>query len=268
VGTGTSGAGVPPASDVVAHFDRLSATGAWYRLYEDLEPGTYQFHVRRQRVLELLPDRLGRVADVGCGPGILADAVTARHGSWLGMDASAEMVREARRRFGHLPGTSVQQASIEHLPFRDATFDQVICIAVLEYLKTADRALAELARVTRPGGVAVITVPRRRHIDNVTIAATTPLRWLARALGFESRADTLPRLLMQPEDLDAGARRAGFEPDGGRHYYFTVVPYPLTRLVPRPVMRLNLRFERWAGVRTGWRAFFAHGYIGRYVRRG
>ncbi|HWP41973.1 MAG TPA: class I SAM-dependent methyltransferase, partial [Blastocatellia bacterium] len=187
-----------PSSDLEAvrnHFDRLSATGDWSRLYAASDGFTYHFHVRRQRVLELLPERLGRVADVGCGPGVMVEAVLERGGSFDGVDLSEEMVREATERFGHLNNVSFRQGNIESLDLPAGHYDQVICMAVIEYLKTPDRAMAEIARILRPGGVAIVTVPKRLHIDRVMVSATAPLRALARLLGASS-ADALPRLCL------------------------------------------------------------------------
>jgi 2-polyprenyl-3-methyl-5-hydroxy-6-metoxy-1,4-benzoquinol methylase len=248
---------------VVEHFDRLSATGDWSRLYEVADGFTYHFHVRRARVLELLPARLGRVVDVGCGPGVMVEAVLARGGTFDGVDLSPEMVREAEDRFGHLDGVSFRQGSIEALELPDRHYDQVICMAVIEYLKTPDLAMAEIARVLCPGGIAVITVPKRQHIDRVTVAATAPLRALARAVGA-SGADKLPRLSLQPDELDRAAERAGLTPDGGSQYHFTPLPYPVSRIAPGLCMRLNVRFERWHSTRAPVRSFLAHGYVGRY----
>ena len=251
------------AGAVVEHFDRLSATGDWTRLYEVADGFTYHFHIRRARVLELLPERLGRVADVGCGPGVMVEAVLERGGTFVGMDLSPEMVREATRRFGHVEGVSFRQGDIEALDLPSEHYDQVICMAVIEYLKAPDRALAEIARILRPGGIALVTVPKRLHIDRLTVAATAPVRGLARLLGASS-ADSLPRLCLQPDELDRAAARAGLAYDGGAQYHFTPVPYPFARVAPGLCKRLNLPFEQWHATRGIVRSFFAHGYIGRY----
>ena len=55
------------SNQVIEHFNRLSSSREWSRLYAVADGNTYHFHVRRQRVLELLPERLGRVLDIGCG---------------------------------------------------------------------------------------------------------------------------------------------------------------------------------------------------------
>jgi ubiquinone/menaquinone biosynthesis C-methylase UbiE len=250
---------------VAKHFDQLSATGSWSNLYAVADGSTYHFHIRRARVLELLPERLGRVVDVGCGPGVMVDAVLERGGTFEGLDVSVEMVRAATECFGHLKGVSFKQGNIEAIDLPDGSYDQVICMAVIEYLKTPGRALSEIARILRPGGIALITVPKRWHIDRLTIAATAPVRALARALGAAG-ADNLPRLCLQPEELDTAAGSAALVPDGGAQYHFTPLAYPLPRIAPGLCMRLNAPFERWCKTRAGLPSFLAHGYVGRYLK--
>jgi SAM-dependent methyltransferase len=248
---------------VIEHFDRLSVTGAWSRLYEVADGLSYHAHVRRRRVLELLPDRLGHVIDVGCGPGVMVEAVLERGGTFHGIDLSQAMVDEGQRRFGHLPGVTFAVGDIEALDVSDEACDQVICMGVIEYLTRADRALREMARILRPGGVAIITVPKRQHIDLVAVAALAPVRAAARRAGMAG-SDRLPRLRLQPDELDAAARAAGLVPDGGAQYNFTPVPYPFTRIAPNVAMRVNLPFERWYDAKDSVRSFFGHGFVGRY----
>jgi ubiquinone/menaquinone biosynthesis C-methylase UbiE len=250
-------------SDVVEHFDRLSRSGDWSRLYAVADGSSYHFHVRRTRVLELLPQRLGRVVDLGCGPGVMVEAVLERGGTFEGIDLSPEMVREARERFGLRQGVSFKEGNVEAPDLPSETYNQVICMAVIEYLNTPDRALSEIARILRPGGIALITVPKEFHIDHVTTSIAAPIRYLAHKMGV-AQSDHLPRLCLQPGALDAAAIRAGLVPDGGAQYHFTPLPYPLTRLAPGVCMRLNVPFERWHSTRAIVRSFFAHGFVGRY----
>ena len=258
--------GISPSRDTEAvkkHFDHLSATGTWSQLYATADGATYHFHVRRQRVLELLPGKLGCVADVGCGPGVMVDVVRERGGTFDGFDLSPEMVQEAASLYGHLAGVRFRQGNIEKLEVPDESYDQVICMAVIEYLKTPDLALAEIARILKPGGVAIVTVPKRWHVDRMAVAVTTPFRSLAHAMGKKS-ADLLPRLCLQPDELDAAAARAGLKFDGGAQYHFTPFPYPLPRVAPSLFMRLNTPFEKWYATRSPMPSVLAHGYIGRY----
>lgn len=248
---------------VVKHFDRLSKTGKWSQLYSDLDGTNYHFQVRRARVLELLPAKLGKVLDVGCGPGVMAESVAERGGEMLGVDLSPEMVNEARAKFKDFPNTSFEVGNVEALELPDESFDQVICMAVVEYLDSPSKMLFEIARVLRPNGLALITVPKRIHIDRATVALTTPFRKLAQFF-VEAQSDQLPRLSLQPDELDAAAIEAGLVFEGGRQYQFTPLPYPLTRLAPDFFMKLNLPFERWSETRNSVLSFLGHGYIGLY----
>jgi len=79
-------------------------------------------------------------------------------------------------------------------------------------------------------------------------------------------ADHLPRLRLQPDELDQAAQRVGLIPDGGSQYHFTPVAYPLTRVAPGPTMRMNMPFERWHAQRGAFVSFWAHGFVGRYKK--
>ena len=104
----------------------------------------------KARLAELLrPMRGGRYLDVGCGTGDDALALAARYGvEILGVDASEAMVAEARRR--GLAQAFVADAHV--LPFDDASFDGCAADRVFQHLEDPVAALAELVRVTRPGG--------------------------------------------------------------------------------------------------------------------
>lgn len=248
---------------VVEHFDRLSTSGDWSRLYAQADGRTYHFHVRRARVLDLLPERLGLVLDVGCGSGPMVEPVLARGGRFVGVDVSAEMAREGTVRHAGRAGVTFIVGSSEALPLVSHSCDHVIAMGLIEYLKTASRALAEVARVLVPGGVAVVTVPKRSHINVLTVALATPVRVLGRAAGLGT-GDLLPRLRLQPDELDAVAAEAGLVPDGGAQYHYTALPYPFTRAFPGLSMRVNGPLERLSARRDPITSYLASGFVGRY----
>ena len=97
--------------------------------------------------------------DAGCGGGRNAIAM-ARLGaaSVRGVDLGGDGIKDARRRGAGIASVTFQEGSIEALPFADDSFDVVWCAGVLMHTGDPERALAELARVLRPGGLIYLLV--------------------------------------------------------------------------------------------------------------
>ncbi|KMO20880.1 hypothetical protein SQ03_04865 [Methylobacterium platani JCM 14648] len=101
------------------------------------------------------PGAAGRVLDVGCGIGRVATALAAGAGAVLGLDLSAGMIAEARRRAGHVVNLRFVQGDGRRLPAGDGTVDLVVAADSLPYLVDAGTVrpfVAEAARVLAPGG--------------------------------------------------------------------------------------------------------------------
>jgi SAM-dependent methyltransferase len=113
----------------------------------------------RERVLEALAPQPGeRLVDVGVGPGFLAAAAAERvaaSGYVCGVDISEPLLAYARERTT-LPWLEFRHGDATALPFDDAQFDAAVSMQVLEYVPDVDAALAEIARVLRPGGRALV----------------------------------------------------------------------------------------------------------------
>lgn len=119
-------------------------------------------------------DRLGlrrgdRVLDLGCGFGRHAFEAARRGGEVVALDAGADELRDVRGMLlamvaeGELDERAhagAVQADALRLPFADGVFDRVIAAEVLEHILDDGLAMAELARVLRPGGTMAVTVPR------------------------------------------------------------------------------------------------------------
>ncbi|HEY7590660.1 MAG TPA: class I SAM-dependent methyltransferase [Candidatus Limnocylindrales bacterium] len=97
------------------------------------------------------------VLDVGCGPGALTAELVARLGAAgvSAADPSESFVVAARERN---PGVTVERASAESLPFPDDSFDAALAQLVVHFMRDPVAGLAEMARVTRSGGVVAACV--------------------------------------------------------------------------------------------------------------
>ncbi len=99
--------------------------------------------------------RSTRLLDVATGPGYVAAAAARRGAAAIGIDFSAPMVAEARRRH---PDIEFHEGDAEALPFPEASFDAVVMNFGILHLGRPDQALVEAHRVLRPGGRIAFTV--------------------------------------------------------------------------------------------------------------
>ena len=124
-----------------------------------------QFMGRWSRRLAPLLIRFGglsdgdRVLDVGCGTGSLAFSVPeiTNVEAVTGIDLTPDFVAFAQARAAD-PRISFQLADARDLPFDDDAFDRAFSLLVLHFLPDAERAVAEMRRVVRPGGTVAAAV--------------------------------------------------------------------------------------------------------------
>ena len=140
----------------------------------------------------------GRVLEVGVGTGIVAAGLRAHGVPVQGVDLSAAMLRRAADRLGSV----VVRADAVALPVASGSVDNVLFVAALHAIGDVSGAVAEAARVLRPGGrlLAVHGKPLREPADDDVARALLPLTGLP-----DFRADTVTAL------HDAAAA-AGLEP--------------------------------------------------------
>jgi SAM-dependent methyltransferase len=197
--------------------------------YDELEPWYEHFYERLHAALRhafpppALPGTRW-VLDAGCGAGVQSALLAAR--GWLvhGVDVSAGLLAAARKR---LDRPRLALASVEALPYRDASFDGAACCgSTLSFVDDPARALAELGRVLRPGAPLLLDVEHKWNLD---------LGWML-LLDYGVRAGEVVRALARPI-------REGFRlsyPEYGRLRFFTVAE--LTALLGAAGFTLE-RFE-------------------------
>lgn len=130
-----------------------------YRKYKSLNPfvriGVYSFLKEVLRLVNGISPK--NLLDAGCGEGFVMRYLWDHYKGVLpltGFDMDYNAISQAR---SINPGQHLAQASIYNMPFRDKSFDLVICLEVLEHLTRVDGALAEISRVAR--GDCIISVP-------------------------------------------------------------------------------------------------------------
>ncbi|MDJ0771046.1 MAG: class I SAM-dependent methyltransferase [Ilumatobacter sp.] len=91
----------------------------------------------------------GQVLDIGCGDGQIARMLAAAGASVIGVDPTWNQISVAAHRGG---GAAYVRAPADSLPFVDASFDAAVACLVFEHIDAVDAAIAEVARILRPGG--------------------------------------------------------------------------------------------------------------------
>jgi ubiquinone/menaquinone biosynthesis C-methylase UbiE len=135
----------------------LPASEAYERWAPSFDTSASPIVALESRYLErVLPDTRGkRLIDVGCGTGRWLAWALARGARGAGADFSAQMLRVAASK-PNLAGRFVRADGL-HLPFADVCADVVLCTLSLAYMLPIESAMAELARLARPGGCVIVT---------------------------------------------------------------------------------------------------------------
>jgi ubiquinone/menaquinone biosynthesis C-methylase UbiE len=138
----------------------------------------------------------GRVLEIGCGPGHLAIRMAVEHGlAVTGLDLDPAMIERAKANAANAPSTNREPDFVvgdaAALPFADASFDAVVSTLSMHHWEDSDAALAEIARVLRRGGRALIwdlgsSAPLHRHVGDpmehlhdarLELVSARPWRW-------------------------------------------------------------------------------------------
>ena len=125
----------------------------------------YEDQADRLAIRRLLPKRMEKFADIGGGYGRLANEYLKRAHKVYIFDYSKTELQQAKEIYGDKIETKA--GDIYKLPFRDNELDGLMMVRVTHHLKELDKAMAELYRVLKPGGVAVVEVANKRTLPKM-----------------------------------------------------------------------------------------------------
>ncbi len=180
--------------------------------------------------------------DLGCGDGRLVFLATQKYKQVFGIDVSALTVRRAQERFQGIAEGRIhlQVADLsEGIPFGNASFDAVSCVAALEHIANPEELLKEIHRVLRPRGELVVVAPNVAYLP----------RRLSALIGRPPKTSAKKDLL-----------------DGGTLHYFT--SGSLTRLLRHVgfvVIRKSNAGTLWF-LRNWWKSLLASSLVIKAIR--
>ncbi|NWF63228.1 MAG: bifunctional 2-polyprenyl-6-hydroxyphenol methylase/3-demethylubiquinol 3-O-methyltransferase UbiG [Chloroflexi bacterium] len=164
--------------------------------------------LRTRFIMEKLTNPQPRILDVGCGGGILSEALAKAGAQVVGLDLSEASIQVAKQ---HAQSQSLQidyrYESVHDLAEKQAgTFDAVVCMEMLEHVPEPAKVVASCAQALKPGGHAFFSTINR-----------TPKAFLFAIIGGEYILRLLPRgthnysMLIRPSELKRWAHDAGLE---------------------------------------------------------
>jgi len=166
--------------------------------YDVLEPWYEHLYARLHAILGLVlggraAGSRARALDAGCGHGFQTAILRDAGYTTSGVDIAAALLALARRR---VPGADFARADLAALPYAAGVFDVVSCCgSTLSFVDDPDRALAEIARILRPGGRLLLEVEHKWSLD---LAWTAVSALTGDPLGYGIPAATLWRALRPP----------------------------------------------------------------------
>jgi len=169
------------------------------------------------------------VLEVGCGTGVLTRVLAGRPEvrAITGVDLAPSLLDRARELAAGLPGVRFERADGRALPFPDEAFDLVVFDSTLSHIPEPRRALAESARVLRPGG-RIAAFDGDYATATVALADHDPLQACVSAMMAGSVTDRrvmrrLPALLRDGGLELSSTRSHGFADTGEGGYMLTVI---------------------------------------------
>ncbi|MEY9903988.1 SAM-dependent methyltransferase [Catenulispora sp. MAP12-49] len=178
--------------------------------YDRTRGGVARARAAAGAVLELVPGDCAVLVDVACGTGIVSELLTAPGRTVLGVDMAAGMLALARPRLGGI-GRAVR-GDATRLPIAAGAADAVTFMWLLHLVDEAvvTAAVAEAARILRPGGVLVTTVDK----DSAQFESDSDVGEIMRA----ARRELAPPASDDGERVRELAGKAGLEPAGTARY--------------------------------------------------
>ncbi len=247
--------------------------GAWQDRYQASDLPSRIYQRRHARALGLV-DQLGLPAgspalEIGPGAGHTTVALARRGLQVTAIDATPTLLELTRRQVeaADLPGTGrvgLLLGDTHHLPVADAHVDVVVALGVLPWLHTPAQAIAELARVLRPGGHLVVSADNHarltHRLDPWRNPALRPLQQAVKAragaMGWWQRRDHgfgVAATYHRIGEVDRLLRVAGLERRGGVTLGFGPLTLGGRRVLPQRLgLWMDRRLQRLADHGVPW----------------
>jgi 2-polyprenyl-3-methyl-5-hydroxy-6-metoxy-1,4-benzoquinol methylase len=171
----------------------------------------------------MLPATAGRALDVGCGTGIFSQYLAHKGWNVTGIDASSEMIEEARNYELRIANYELrgkidfQNYALESFDEVPNSFDLILSLSMLEYVEDDEAAIQTFYELLKPGGLLVVSVPNKAGMLRKMEGMVFGIRTVTRGRIFGGRGEYLKFQKRQytPFELDILMRQFGMKKKRG-----------------------------------------------------
>lgn len=119
--------------------------------------------LRARVVMKFIENK--KTLDIGCGEGIFLGELAKRGIDVKGVDIDKQALEKAKDNFRRLNvKVDVKKSSADKIPFKNESFEQIICLDVLEHVKNPNNVISEINRILRKNGKVIISVPNELYL--------------------------------------------------------------------------------------------------------
>lgn len=125
------------------------------------------WHTRRfQEVRKLIEPTRGQVLDIGCADGTFSKVILDHSNAlrFVGIDVLPRSISYAKRRFARSKRMSFRVADAHELPFKDQSFDAIVCLEAMEHVEEPAKVISEMRRVLKNTGYIIVLVPSENFL--------------------------------------------------------------------------------------------------------
>ena len=135
-------------------YDLIEGYSYWEILYSE-----YENWIRKHLNVNGLT-----VVDLGCGTGLTSTQLLEKSNTVCGVDITWQLLKSAKKRHNNQKFTAAE-GDITSLPFKDRSFDGIVCLDTLEHIASIDKAVSEIGRICKKDGLFLFDIPSSLILD-------------------------------------------------------------------------------------------------------
>jgi ubiquinone/menaquinone biosynthesis C-methylase UbiE len=135
-------------------YDKIDGCSYWEKLYQEYRH-LVQNHIGEKKL---------RTLDLGCGTGLTTNLLMKTRNETVGLDLTWRLLKTAQGKYSKHNFSPIN-GEITNIPFKDKSFERIICLNTLEHIEDIEKALSEISRICTDDGTFLFDIPSSSIFD-------------------------------------------------------------------------------------------------------